>query len=107
MLALLHQNPQKIWTARGISDELRTSLSSVGNRSASLIAMGLAIENPKGSYQYQPQTERLASLVDALLELYKVRKHTILQLIFSTMKRARYFADAFVINPPSKKDEES
>lgn len=107
MIVLMRQHKDKSWTARSISDELRTSAASVSNRFTVLRSIGIIEANEDSiSFTYRPKTPELERLIDDLVETYKVRKHTVLQLIFSPMKRARNFADAFVIGSDPKKNED-
>lgn len=106
-IALMRQHKEKWWTARAISEELRTSAASVSNRLKVLQGTGLIIASEDStSFRYSPRTPELGRLIDDLAEIYKVRKHTVLQLIFSPMKRARNFADAFVITGSDNKKSE-
>jgi hypothetical protein len=106
MIVLFFEQQNKWWTAKLISEELRTSLSSAGKRLLALHALGLIVPNESNAYQYQPKSPELAALIENLVEQYKLRRHTILQLIFSSMKRAKTFANAFVIAPNEPKEEE-
>jgi hypothetical protein len=106
MIVLLFEQRNKWWTAKAISEELRTSCSSVGNRIPVLQSLGIVGVNEAGAYQYQPKSPELAALIENLVDQYKLRRHTILQLIFSTMKRAKTFANAFVITAIEPKNEE-
>jgi len=107
MLVLMRLHPERWWTARLMSEELRTSVTSASNRLHILKSIGLVIENESSAFQYRPKDAQLRQLVDELDDQYKLRKHTILQLIFSTKKSAKSFANAFVISSSDKKTEGS
>ena len=106
VLLLMRQNKEKWWSAKNISDELRNSASSVANRLKTIKNLGLTEENEAGQFRYNPSRPDDALTVDRLAEVYKVSKHRVLEVIFSPMKRARNFADAFLISSNHKKDED-
>lgn len=85
-----------------IADELRASSSSVTNRLLVIKALGLIETDSQGQVRYKPKNAEIAELVDGLAEGYRVRKHRVLEIIFSPLKRAKSFADAFVISGGKK-----
>lgn len=105
VLALLRANRLNWQNSTRISQELRSSQSSVVGRLNALASIGLAEENSesRGDFRYQPNSPALDKIVDELMEEYRVRRHTILELIFSPAKQARPFADAFVLGKGSEK----
>ncbi len=106
-IVLLFEHKEKWWTAKMLSEELRTSVSSAGKRLSVMQHLGLAVTNEGGAFKYHPADTELHLLIENLIGQYKVRRHTILQLIFSTMKRAKSFADAFVISGSDAKEEDN
>lgn len=81
---------------------------SVTNRLTTLQSIGLAVEaeNDPGKFKYKPRTPDLDEIVTLLADEYKTRRHKVLELVFSSAKRARKFADAFMVtSTPSKKGE--
>jgi predicted transcriptional regulator len=94
ILLLLSANPSRKWEAQAISAELRSTKTSVENRVESLVALNLVASDKEG-YQFSPKNEADAKVVAQLPEIYKIMRHSILELIFSPMKKARAFANAF------------
>lgn len=107
ILFLLRNRPGHWLTAEDIGKELRTNSEAVTHRLVGLKALGLLSENANNQFIYQPKDVELAELIGRLAEVYRVRQHKVLELIFSSVKRARQFADAFTIvrNPPPDEDE--
>lgn len=107
VMMLMRERKSQKWTAEALSHEMRGNALSVANRLETLTRIGVVVKDENSEYLYQPQTTDLETLVDRLATAYKVRRHQILELIFSPMKRARNFADAFLLTGPGKKDEDS
>jgi len=95
---------EKGLTEQQISSELRSTSASVSNRLISLQEMNL-IKKIGTEYKYAPETEELKQLIDLLDETYKLKRQTLLELIFSPLKKARHFAEAFIITKNSKKGD--
>lgn len=107
VLLLLHESRSKEWTAESINRELRTNQESINRRLAALESSGLlnrSDQNPP-SYQYSPKTPELDNIVQQLAETCRVRKHRILELIFSPIKRARSISRAFEFKKRGDVDE--
>ena len=104
VLLFLRQNQDKVWTSQEVSNELRSTPISVGSRLESLERLFLLEKSDKG-YKYHPQSDELRATVDQLNEIYKVRRQKIFELIFSPMKKAKHFADAFMVHKPTKKGD--
>jgi hypothetical protein len=110
VLILLRRSPAREWTAREISNELRSLPQSVELRLAALYAIGLVAtsEGTPTIYRYGGENEATNSLIDALINEYKLRPQRVMELIFSPLKKARHFADAFVMTKgPQKKGEDN
>lgn len=100
VLLLLRDHKNKQWSAAAVSNELRSAPESVAKRLNDLYLKKLLSLKPgqENIYCYEPQTERLTSLVDALAEAYRVRRFAIINLIFSKPPDViRNFAEAFKI----------
>jgi predicted transcriptional regulator len=104
VLLLILSYESKSWDVQTISDELRSTTSSVKQKIQILETLGLVYKKDTSSlgYIYKPANAELNEIIIELMEAYRVQKHSILALIFSPMKKARDFADAF-----RKKDEGS
>lgn len=82
-----------------IGAELRLNINSVQSRLISFHAAKLIDENPdsSGTYSYLGQRPEIESVLEELSMDFRVKKHRILELIFSPAKRAKHFANAFSI----------
>lgn len=95
---------------QAISAELRSNPQSVINRLNSLAEQGFlkivdseSEESPR--FQYAPVSPELDDAIAELEDLYRVRPHKVLELIFSPLKKGRQFADAFLVTPSKKESE--
>ncbi|MGZ5279860.1 MAG: hypothetical protein ACXWC9_07960 [Pseudobdellovibrionaceae bacterium] len=105
VLIYLKNSPLKWHTADDISRELRSSRLSVQGRLEILKSIGVIEENSdaQGSFHFHPKNAELNELVHQLLEEYRVRRHKLLELIFSPIKEVRKFANAFLLVKDSEK----
>lgn len=102
VLIFLRTHPQASWTAQQISDEFRSNPASIERRLALLHAACL-IEQEKGMldrFRYHPSPRGTDVTVEKLTSEYKTRRQSLLQLIFSPLKKGRTFANAFVVRKP-------
>lgn len=92
-----------------ISREIRTSESSAQSRLETLVALQLIERNheAKPEYHYAPKSRQLSELVDLLAQEYKIKKHLILEIMFSPAKAAKHFADAFFFGKSERKKGDS
>lgn len=106
VLFLMRLSPEQTFSALDIAKELRTSSDSVTEKIAILKSIGLLSEDEEtpGQFRYHPKTKELADLVTRLEDVYKVRQHKVLELIFSSAKKARQFAKAFTISKNPNED---
>lgn len=104
VMLLLRAQRDRAWTAQEVSAELRTNPGSAAHRLASLAALGLLqVENASPpSYRYSPATPQLERVVSELAEVCRVRRHKVYELIFSSLKAARKFLNAFTV--PGRKE---
>lgn len=107
VLFLLRNDPQKAWSAHAIGVELRSNASSAEIRIQHLKSLELIEESKENSkeYFYSPKSDDVVDLIDELFEEYQKRRHRVLELIFSPLKKARDFADAFRLPSPKQKNE--
>lgn len=108
VMLLLRTHRSREWTAQQVSDELRTNPGLAASRLAGLKAIGVLQDNgasPLG-YRYSPATSDLERIVSDLAETYRVRRHKVYELIYSSLKRARKFLDAFTIPEPKVGDHD-
>jgi hypothetical protein len=107
VLFLLKSSPEKWWTAADISNQLRSTPTSIDSRISRTKLMQFLDSHPNTPqcYRYH-QTAQSDEIIDKVLQEYKLRRQAILELIFSPVKRSRSFADAFIINQPNEKKKE-
>lgn len=98
ILMLLRSTRERGWTAQQVSDQLRTNPESAANRLAILKSIGILDFNDASipSYRYNPPQD-MDLIVSKLVEVYKIRRHKVYELIFSSLKRARKFLNAFTM----------
>jgi hypothetical protein len=103
LIFLMEQKPSS-HNAEGIASNLRINPRSVSNRLLHLEHLGLVASDAADSthFKYSPKSIDLDSMAVELCEEYRIRKHRILEIIFSPTKRARQFAAAFTITKPDK-----
>jgi hypothetical protein len=104
VILLLKAQPEKWWTPEAISGELRTNPKSIQSRLSRTRRLRL-FDVQGNAYRYSPKDPAMGNLIDELADCYRIRKHKILELIFSPAKRARNFADAFAFGKKSDSTE--
>ena len=97
VLLFIRSNSDKWFSASQISAELRSNPTSISNRLSRLANIGL-IEQGNDRIRFCPETSELTDTVTELSNEYLLRRHRIFELIFSSSKTARQFADAFIVN---------
>jgi hypothetical protein len=98
VMILLQSRPETVWTTRAISDELRSSESSVTARVRALVDRKvMASSSVSGDgIHYEPYSVEMGSLISEALEYYRQRPYRVVELIFSKRTQAiRSIADAF------------
>jgi hypothetical protein len=104
VLFLLRSHPNQSWTIESVNSEIRSSTASINQRLKFLVSLKLIEEskNDSGNYSYRPETSELESLTSDLFHSYQISRITVLELIFSPLKKARVFADAFRVSNSDK-----
>lgn len=99
VLLLLRHQDTRSWSAAEVSHELRTNTTSVEKRLNRLAALNLleADQALPPSFRYRPRSNEERAMIDALSEAHRIRRHKVYELIFSPLKRARNFAEAFAV----------
>ena len=108
VLLFLQQQPQSFFSSQAISDEFRSSRLSIENRLEALISAGL-VEVLNGSdkkFRYFSKGPEVDQLISQIREEYKRRPQWVMELIFSPLKKAREFAEAFLIVAKGSKGSE-
>lgn len=109
VLLYMRENAESYFTADTLSKDLRTSASLAAGCLTLLNRSGLLTEREagKGEFKYAPPRPEIAELITKLAAVYKIKPHKILELIFSSTKRARQFADAFQLSKTHKPGDEN
>lgn len=97
VLILLKNHKNRSWSSEQVSVELRSTPLSVAGRLVVLKRLGLLQVNESECYQYSPTNNEIEDLTNKLIEVYRIKPHKVLELIFSPLKKVRNFADAFVV----------
>lgn len=107
VLLLLRNEPQKDWSAVEVSQRLFTVPTSAATRLEDLRSLGLIALSGNASqeagsgqphYRYQSHSSQTEQVIMQLDNLYRERKDTIIQLIFSRPPdRLNTFSNAFRI----------
>ena len=106
VLLLIRNHPEKWFNADQISAELRSNPKSITNRLKRLVSIGLLEhDNEKELFRFHPNSNELKDITSELANEYLLRRHRIFEIIFSSSKPARQFANAFIVTK-SKTDEE-
>ena len=101
LLLLLYRTPLQTWSGEALVRELRGSEHLVNESVATLGAAGV-VELDDGGVRYRPQSNELAALVAALVELNAQKPATVLRTIFaSPSDKIRSFSDAFLFQKKS------
>ncbi len=106
VLLLLRNNSDKYFSAAQISAELRSNPTSILNRLSRLANIGL-LNQDKDMFKFQPESEELKTITNELSNEYLLRRHSIFELIFSSSKNARQFANAFIVTKTNKNNGET
>jgi len=96
VLAMLHDQPEKDWTYLGLSQELRSTESSVEKRVRDLVDRRVIHPISTDSFRFNPRSEEVRQVVHDLVGVYRLRPYRVMELIFSKPVNAmQSFADAF------------
>ncbi len=110
VLLFLRLHAERGWTAEELSREFRSSETSINSRLRNLVTLGILKEvgNTPLHYQYAPSSPSSDELLKDVADTYSIKRQKLQSLIFSPLKRARQFADAFNIsrsNKPTGEDD--
>lgn len=101
VLLFLRAAADKEWSATEVSEKLYTQPDSAAKCLADLSARGLlVVRRTPGPllYRYKPNTAALERTVSGLADAYKVRRFSVIELIFSSPNdQIQVFSDAFRI----------
>jgi biotin operon repressor len=82
VLLLLHATPAKLWTARQVSDELRSSSIAVQKALLRLRDHGLLVQD-RDAFIFLPKTEELERSAARLAACVRERRTAVITAIFS------------------------
>jgi predicted transcriptional regulator len=97
-LLMLHEAPDRAWTAEDVASSLRIDPAWAEAQLATLRDDGLAKsdEGTPGHFRYAPRDAATRAAVDALAVTYSERRVTVISLIFSKpADNLKAFSDAF------------
>lgn len=101
VMFLLRDTPTREWRADEVSRQLGSSLMSIGRRLEHLAeARFLKVRHTERGpvYQYGPESEEMAALIDAAAKLYKERRLAVIDLVYGRPESdLRAFSDAFML----------
>ena len=96
VLALLHDNPDKEWSIQSLSQELRSTESSVDKRLRDLVDRRVLEPIEESPFRYRPRSPALDEMVSELVRFYRLFPFRIMDMIFSRpVNTMQSFADAF------------
>lgn len=98
VLLMLRSAPEKNWSAAEVGRGLYTSPAAAAMRLAHLHEHGMValIEGPERLYCFRPARSELVQIVDQLADLYKERRVSVINLIYSKPHdKVQALADAF------------
>lgn len=96
VLLLISALPDRDWTVDGVFQVVQTNRDVVRQRLDEFVARQLVVRNPDGSYRYAPRDEAAAQQVATLSQLYKLRRHNLIELIYAPRAdELHHFSNAF------------
>lgn len=103
-LLLFHSEPTKHWTFNTLATELRSNQALGKQCISKLLALNLVAETSaeSGEFVYKVEDQELKETIDELAAVYRIQRHNIYSLIFSPLKKARDFAEAFRLGKNKK-----
>ena len=108
VLLTLNFDRQKAWSIQAISEHLRSNPTSIKRRIDLLLDLKLIdknLETPH-TYFYNPKDPENQEIIEEIARIYQIQRHRLFELIFSPLKGARDFADAFRISKAKIKRED-
>jgi hypothetical protein len=100
ILLLLHSKPDRVWTARQVSEAVFTVPTAATMRLEQLVAAGFLATSGGGDpgYQYSPASAALRTGADRLAAAYRANRVAVIQMVFQQPSDpVKSFSDAFRI----------
>jgi hypothetical protein len=107
ILLFFFADPTRSLSFSALASELRSNPNSAESRSQVWRDLGIIGESSTetGVFFYSSNNEAVNEIVAELAIHYRIQRHKVYELIFSPMKKARAFADAFsAFRKPETKD---
>ena len=105
ILRVLGENPEKEWSAATLAREVQTQPQNIGAHLAALQARGLLLSVTQGTevcYRYGTSTSELEQMMKRLLQVYRERPVTMINLVYARAKEVlKTFAEAFRLKKES------
>ena len=98
ILLLLHSEPERVWTAREVSEAVFTVPTAATMRLEQLVAAGFLASSGGADpgYMYSPATPELRQGAEALAAAYRANRVAVIQLVFQQPNDPlKSFSDAF------------
>lgn len=105
VLLTMQAQPNRSWTVRELTKELRSVESSIERRLLDLYQKNVLHPPAKGvsTHNFHPSSDKIASAILELAKIYREKPSRLIELIYSKPPQAiQAFADAFKF----RKDEE-
>jgi len=95
LLLYLQSHPDRSWTVKALSRELRGSEPVVRGSLVLFRAAGVITDDPDGSVRYAREAAHLDPIVRRIAEIYGTFPLTISNEIYAPESKIQHFADAF------------
>ena len=103
VLIYLRHHPDTSHFPEEISQVMRSTPESVAVRMLTLERQGFITGDRKLGFKYRPDLGA-DDVIGRAEESFRSRPHTVMEMIFSPMKKARGFAEAFIVKRRKSED---
>ena len=96
---MIHARPAQLWNAKTLAQELRNNAASVAQYLQKLENLSIVnkITSSSEEYSYNSSNTELHALIEELSQAYRVHTQSVIESIYSPLKKARDFSQAFVL----------
>lgn len=95
LLVVLSRDPARAWRQAELVAELRGSTTLVADNLAHFERVGLVLTEAPDQWRFAPASSVLASLAERLIQLYRERPVSVINLIARSSNPIQGLADAF------------
>ena len=96
VLLLVSALPDRDWSVDAVYQVVKSNPAVVAQRLEEFVAAGLLTRSTEPLYRYGPRTQELSRAISSLGAIYKMSRHKIIEIIYSSKDDAlKGFADAF------------